>query len=100
MPLSSIARAMLGAAAGLAGLVGYSYLIEPFWLEIIRHDVVLPSLPSTLDGLVLAQLSDFHLRGSRRDGDALDQAIRQCNRANPDLIVMTGDYLGERRGLS
>ncbi|MGH2460478.1 MAG: metallophosphoesterase [Chloroflexota bacterium] len=97
---SSIARAILGMAAGVAGVVGYSHLIEPFWLEVTRREVALPTLPRPLDGLVVAQLSDFHLRPGAGPNDALDQAIRFCNQARPDLVVLTGDYLGERRGLA
>ena len=99
MPSSFIVRTILTMAAGAIGVVGYSHLIEPFWLDVTRREVVLPPLPTALDGLVVAHLSDFHLRRTAGPGDALDQAIRLCNQARPDLIVMTGDYLGERRGL-
>ncbi len=90
--------ASLGAAA--LGLIGYyCHWVEPFWLDVARPVVALRGLPTALDGLVVAQLSDFHLhRDAGRDG-AVARGIAACNAAQPDVVVLTGDYLGQRQAL-
>lgn len=93
-----LGMALIGASA-LAGIVAYSHLVEPFWLEITRPSISLPGLAPALDGLVIAQLSDFHLFREAGPESAVAQAIAACNRARPDVVVLTGDYLNERRAL-
>lgn len=82
------------------GLAGYSHLIEPFWLDVTRLSVTLCGLPPALDGVVIAQLSDFHLhRDASRDG-AVARAVDVCNLARPDVVVLTGDYVGKRHAVA
>ena len=53
-------------------------------------DLALPDLPSQLDGLRIAHLSDLHIRRHRHRHDQIaDQLIE----LRPDLIVFTGDYI-------
>jgi predicted MPP superfamily phosphohydrolase len=61
-----------------------------FELEVNELELTLPRLPSTLDGLRIAQLSDLHFSASV--GKAYFQAVVQrCNQLSPDLVVLTGD---------
>lgn len=63
--------------------------------------ITLPTLPDSLNGLTIAQISDFHLGGFYNDG-----FIRRCadiiNQYNPDIVVFTGDmvnnYFNELKG--
>jgi predicted MPP superfamily phosphohydrolase len=85
----------------LIGALGaYAWLIEPFWLDVIRPVVQLPNLPAELDGFTIAQLSDFHLLSGATRREPVFRAIEATNRARPDAVVLTGDYLGERAALS
>lgn len=43
------------------GVVGYAIGIEPHWLEIIRRDLPVASLPDALAGKTVAQISDIHI---------------------------------------
>jgi predicted MPP superfamily phosphohydrolase len=91
---------ILGLIMGAVGVVGYSHWVEPFRLEVTRRSIVLPNLPTSLDGLVVAQLSDFHLHHDDGPNGAVSQAVAACNAARPDVVVLTGDYLGERRAVT
>ncbi len=59
--------------------------------ELAHHEVPIAGLDPRHDGLRIAQLSDVHvgLTPERHVRHAVDLA----NRAEPDLVVMTGDYV-------
>lgn len=78
----------------LAGclLLLYATLIEPAWLEVRRVTITLPHLPAACDGFTVVQLSDIH-DGTPRSRARLRAAVARVNRVQPDLIVLTGDYL-------
>lgn len=67
-------------------------VIEPHRVVVERVEVTLSRLPRELDGLRIAQLSDFHY-GSSYDGEVIQAAVRAANELNPDLTVLTGDYV-------
>lgn len=80
------------ALAGTAGL-GYGGLLEPSWVDVVQITVRLTGLPEQLSGLRIAQLSDIHL--SRfTTAEELMAAVTQVNRLQPDIVVLTGDYVG------
>jgi predicted MPP superfamily phosphohydrolase len=93
------ALAVAGAAASLAAVAGYAFQVEPAWLDVVRVDIPVPGLPRELDGLVIAQLSDFHVQDRLRPDDAAVQAVAVCNAVRPDVVVLTGDYVISRRVL-
>lgn len=55
-------------------------------------EVKLPNLPAGLDGLALVQLTDLHI-GPILGKDWLSQVVSRVNALNPDLILLTGDYI-------
>lgn len=88
---------VLGAAVGAVAL--YSRLVEPRWLAVTWQEVALPGLPRQLDGIVLAHLSDLHVRGPVAARDAAARAIQVCNGVQPDLAVITGDLASRREAI-
>ena len=64
--------------------------IEPYRLDISRHDVAVAGLPAALDGLRIAQISDVHLPGTP---DAARRAAAAIERERPDVVVLTGDII-------
>jgi hypothetical protein len=69
----------------LGGLIAlYAAAVEPYWLEITRHEVLAP----VRKRLTVAQISDLHTKGLGRRERALLAALA---REQPDLIVITGD---------
>ncbi len=51
------------------------------------------NLPASLDGTRLVQLSDLHYDGFRLSDELLAEAIAVTNQTNPDLILLTGDFV-------
>ena len=62
-------------------------------LSVEKLTVAIADLPNSLQGIKLVQLSDFHYDGFRLSEEMLEQAIAATNEAEPDLIVLTGDYV-------
>lgn len=88
------------ASAAVAGLVAaYVYFVEPFWLSITQHEVEIPDLPPSLDGLLIAHLSDLHVTRDMGARSPVARAIQICRERRPDLVLMTGDFVGERRAV-
>jgi len=72
--------------------VSYGRRIEPTWLELNRHDVLISGLPAAFAGFRIAQLSDFHC--SRHVTPAyLTEAVSLAMSQDPDLVVLTGDFI-------
>jgi hypothetical protein len=96
-------RNWLGAAATVTGAaaLGFAYLLhEAQWLRRVDLCLPAPDADAALDGLTVVQLSDFHagftpslnLRATRK---AVDLALA----AEPDLVLVTGDFAGGPHGL-
>lgn len=62
-------------------------------LSIDKLTVKIADLPPSLEGIKLIQLSDFHYDGLRLSEELLQEAIAVTNELEPDLIVLTGDYV-------
>jgi predicted MPP superfamily phosphohydrolase len=80
-----------GAASCLLAPV-YATQVEPQWIEVTRLEVSVPGLPPCLDGFSIAQLSDFHL-GRHVKREQVHRAVEIANSLEPDLIVLTGDFV-------
>lgn len=88
-------RVFLKAALGsvLATGSGYWFLTNEMERLIIKQvEIPLKNLPPALIGFKIVQLSDIHL--SRLVPlDFIQQVVKTANNLNPDLIVLTGDYV-------
>jgi uncharacterized protein len=62
-------------------------------LRVDKITVKIAELPASLQGTTLVQLSDFHYDGLRLSEAMLEKAIALTNEAEPDLILLTGDYV-------
>jgi uncharacterized protein len=82
--------ALLSLAGGATGL--YTWRYEPHWLEITQRQLPIASLPESLRGARLVQLSDLHI-GPRVDDSWLLQIFAQVNNLAPDILVYTGDFI-------
>jgi predicted MPP superfamily phosphohydrolase len=91
------------AAAGLGGLgaasLAYMKQFEPARPTIERVTLCLPTLPRALEGLRIGQITDTHL-GLPQATENLSWAIEQMRREQPDLIALTGDLVGLKRGIT
>ena len=62
-------------------------------LRVETVEIAIADLPASLKGTKLVQLSDLHYDGVQLTEDLLAQAIEACNQAEPDLVLLTGDYV-------
>lgn len=79
-------------AAAAMGTVGYTWLIEPHWEQVIERDLPIANLPEALLGKTLVQLSDIHV-GPKVDPGHLISAFARAASVRPDIVVITGDFL-------
>ena len=83
--LVTLATVALGAA-----LWGH---FEAGWVRLRSLDVSVAGLPSELDGLRIAHLSDFHLGFPSRGERAVERAVAWVASRKPELTLITGDLL-------
>ena len=55
--------------------------------------IAIPQLPPQLQNIRFVQLSDLHYDGLRLSEQMLTEAIETSNALQPDLVVLTGDYV-------
>ncbi|MGE0681518.1 MAG: metallophosphoesterase [Candidatus Binatia bacterium] len=80
---------------GAPGVGAYAYFVEPTWLRVRRLTLPIKGLPLNLDGLRLVQVSDLHV-GSAIPHQFLRKVIATTKALDPDLVVLTGDYVHTR----
>jgi len=87
-------RLLKGGLLGAAGLALYSGEVARHWIEVSRIDIRLRSLAAAFDGLRIAQLSDIHM-DEYTEPFFLRRAIEEINRLQPDLVLLTGDFVSD-----
>ncbi len=86
---------MLGAAGATGALPALAAASEDApQAERVTFDV--PGLDPAHEGLRVAQLSDLHV-GPRTPLALIRAAIEEANRFQPDLVLLTGDFVSRRR---
>jgi hypothetical protein len=81
-------------SVGISGitLTNYGKQIEPEWIEITYHTIPIENLPASFEGFLIVQLTDLH-HSSIVTLDYLQACFREVVHLQPDLVVMTGDYI-------
>ena len=88
-------RTLLQAGvAGAAALALYASEIERHWIEVTHTEIRLSGLPDALHGLRVAQLSDIHM-DEYTEPFFLRDAVERINRLQPDVVLLTGDFVSE-----
>ena len=90
-----LATSVLGATSLAAAGVGSLYR-DTTDVKATRLEIRLQRLPSSLDGLRIVQLSDFHY-DRYVDARVINSAVRTANQLQPDLVVLTGDFVTQGR---
>ena len=85
----------LGAAGAAVGADAFG--LEANRVFVTRHDVRVPGLPSALDGLRIAQISDVHLPGNQLAARATLDHVR---RERPEVVVLSGDMTESAQAVS
>ena len=89
-------RILVFLSAALLLLAGLALALDAFWwepssLRLARYEVGL-DVPA-LKGLSIAVISDLHGGAPYIGTGKIDQVVALTNRAHPDLILLTGDYV-------
>jgi hypothetical protein len=95
-PLPTRRRFLQQAAGAITAspfvAAAYGLLYGRINFEVVRKRITLRRLPGAFEGFRIAQLSDIHISPFM-----LAKEIRRCvtitNRLQPDLILMTGDFV-------
>jgi predicted MPP superfamily phosphohydrolase len=90
-------RQFLARATYAYGAIGVGFSAYGIWSaerlpSITRRTLVFPDLPTGLDGLRIAHLSDVHA-GVHMSGEKMGEIVKQTNALGADLIVQTGDMI-------
>lgn len=78
-------------AGNLSQFAKYA-LAEANSLSLEKIDIQLKRLPKRLDGFRLVHLSDIH-HSPFTGLEHISRAVKVANRLNPDMFVLTGDYV-------
>ena len=95
MPLSRRAalKGLVAIGAGAAtGLGTYGYAFARHRLELVRATLPVSGLPPELSGLTIGLITDLHHSRTVPPED-IERAVSMINEAQPDLIVLGGDYV-------
>ena len=88
----SLHRSLFNVGISGITLTNSGSLIEPQWVEITQHEISIANLPPAFEGFSIVQLTDLH-HSSIVTLDYLQACFRQVVDLQPDLVVMTGDYI-------
>lgn len=80
-----------GALLAVGAVAGY---FGSRRLEVRRLIAAFPGLPASLEGLVVAQISDLHV-GPHTSRSYLGRVLRAVQDAAPELIAVTGDLVDD-----
>ncbi|HEX4037248.1 MAG TPA: metallophosphoesterase [Acidobacteriaceae bacterium] len=80
------------SAAAAGGLALYSGEIARHELSVEEHTIRLERLPDAFRGMRIAQISDLHYEGFT-EGFFLREVVRRVNRLQPDMVLLTGDFI-------
>lgn len=82
----------IGVYGGGAATLGYTALVEPFFLELVERELPIANLSKALKGKTLVHISDIHV-SARVSSDFLIESLDRVAAMKPDIVVYTGDFV-------
>ena len=73
-----------------SGVQVYAYVVEPLWVETTEFELAFADLDPSVPPVRVVHITDVHIE---RSGFREERVIREVNALQPDLILLTGDYL-------
>src|SRR2546425_3645779 len=70
-------------------LLIYAWIVKPNWIEVTSHEAWFKNLPEEFNGLVVAHLSDLHMR---KYGARERRGVARPAGCTPGVVVITGDF--------
>lgn len=71
-------------------------ILEPRTIEVNHQPITIPKLPEQFHGFRIIQLSDIHHSPFLSETE-IAEAARRVNDLQPDLVVLTGDYISHSK---
>lgn len=90
-------RVLLIFAALLLLLFGWMYWSATTEPTVREARVELPGFPAGQAPVRIAWLADFHVQGPDMPPERVARIVEQVNAQHPDLILLGGDFVGDRR---
>jgi predicted MPP superfamily phosphohydrolase len=90
--LKTIGKVAVGSCIAVVGGYEYGKHIEAKSLVVEQVRIPLKNLKPALEGFKIVQMSDIHLHPYVQI-DFVQKAVAMANALQPDLIVLTGDYV-------
>lgn len=85
------------SGAGVVGLSGYGFAIEPMWrLEVTRYRVTPVGWPRDLK-LSIGVIADVHAGGPAMPIERIEGIVEQTNALKPDITVLLGDFAASHK---
>jgi predicted MPP superfamily phosphohydrolase len=81
------------AAIAVAVPLAWGFAIEPASLRNEDYALAIPGWPADCDGLRIAVLADLHVGSPWNGLDKLNEIVALTLRAEPDLVLLAGDYV-------
>lgn len=85
-------RAALACTGLGAATFGYTWRVEPHWIEVVRRTLPIALLPEALVGKTLIQISDLHI-GPVVDEAYMSMAMQRVSALGADILAITGDFM-------
>lgn len=92
----TLKRFLLILAALLLMLLGWCYWAATSDPEVREARVDLPGFPAGQAPVRVAWLADFHVQGPDMPPERLARIVEQVNAQHPDLVLLGGDFVGDR----
>ena len=83
---------LISTGAAAAALTLYSGEIARHEIDVMPRTIALSNLPPAFHGFRIAQISDIHL-DEYTEPYFLQQVVHRVNALNPDLVLLTGDFV-------
>ncbi len=94
--IKGFAHAGITVAVLTFGLMWWGALVNRYRIEVKEIEFAEPSLPSSFEGLTIAQISDLHTGSYGSDTTFVAKVVETVNALHPDIIVFTGDIVNRR----
>ncbi len=84
-------------AAGVLAFLLWSFIIEPDMLVVERHTLRAEKWAKEFENLRIVLAGDIHLDNLTYGEDKLNEIVEKINSLNPDLVLLTGDYISKKK---